>query len=84
MKSVVLVSLAVDPKTGQRDARGPFMVRALEPRNPLSKHPARNGLYEDEPSVIEQFLPGESEARFEAEWSDQDGEWKFGKRVTDA
>jgi hypothetical protein len=82
MKSIVLVSLAIDPKTGQTDATAPFMVRALKPRNPLSTHPARNGIYEDEPAVIEQLLPGEFKARFEAEWTD-DG-WKFGKRVPDA
>jgi hypothetical protein len=29
-----------------------------------------------------QFLPGERQVRFEAGWTD--GEWKFGKRVTDA
>jgi hypothetical protein len=82
MKSIVLVSLAIDPKTGQTDATAPFMVRALEPRNPLSKHPARNGIYEDEPAVIEQLLPGESKARFEAEWTDEG--WRFGKRLPDA
>ena len=82
MKSIVLVSLAIDPMTGEKDATAPFMVQALEPRNPLSSPPARNGFYDDELAVIEQFLPGEAEARFEAEWTD-DG-WKFGKRVTDA
>jgi hypothetical protein len=46
--------------------------------------PHRRGVYEKEPEVIAQFSPGERQARFEAEWSEQDGEWKFGKRVTDA
>jgi hypothetical protein len=81
MKMIVLVSLAVDPATGATDATGPFMVRALEARNALSSHPARNGLYDEEPGVIEQFLPDEREARFEAEWTDEG--WKFGQRVPD-
>ena len=42
----------------------------------------RRSVYEDEPEVIAQFLPGERQVRFEAEWTD-DG-WKFGKRVGDA
>jgi hypothetical protein len=33
---------------------------------------------------MEQFRPGEREAQFEAEWSKQEGGWKFGKRVADA
>jgi hypothetical protein len=41
MKSIVLVSLALDATTGERDATAPFMVIAQEPRNPLSSHPAR-------------------------------------------
>ena len=46
------------------------MVKAQDPR--------RSGLYYDEPAVIAQILPGELEARFEAEW---DGaQWRFGKR----
>jgi hypothetical protein len=34
--------------------------------------------------VIAQFLPAENHARFEAEWSEEEGEWKFDKRVDDA
>ena len=44
----------------------------------------RRGVYENERDVIAQFLVGERQARFEAEWSEQDGEWKFGNRVRDA
>jgi hypothetical protein len=50
----------------------------------LQRLPGRGGLYEKEPGVIEQFRPGEREAQFEAEWSKQEGGWKFGKRVIDA
>jgi hypothetical protein len=34
--------------------------------------------------VIEQFRPGELQARFKAEWDDETGDWIFGKRVDDA
>jgi hypothetical protein len=43
-----------------------------------------NRPYEDEPGVIEQFRPGERQVRFEAEWDDETGNWKFGKRVDNA
>jgi hypothetical protein len=42
-----------------------------------------NGPYEDEIGIIEQFRPGELQARFEAEWDDETGDWIFGKRVDD-
>jgi hypothetical protein len=75
MKEVVLVRLAIDAGTGAIDQAAPFVVI---PR----QHPHRGGIYDKEPDVIAQFLPGEREARFEAEWT-VDG-WKFGKRVGDA
>jgi len=74
MKEIVIVSLAIDAKTGTLIPDAPFLVKA--------SHSDRSGVYEQEPEVIAQFLPGEKKARFEAEWTD-DG-WKFGKRVTDA
>ena len=69
-KEVVLVCLGRNPQTGEPDPGAPFMVKAQDPH--------RSGLYYDEPAVIAQILPGECEARFEAEW---DGaQWRFGKR----
>jgi hypothetical protein len=43
-----------------------------------------NRPYHDESGVIEQFRPGERQARFEAEWDDETENWKFGKRIADA
>ena len=75
MKDVVLVTLAIDAATGKIDPGAPFMVN--------SRVPGRSQVYQDEPEVIAQFRPGESQARFEAEWNDETGDWIFGKRVLD-
>ena len=82
MKEIVLVRLAIDPKTGAIDPTAPFMV--ILRRRALQRLPGRGGIYEKEPGVIEQFRQGECEAQFEAEWSKREGGRKFGKRVTDA
>ena len=76
MKATVLVRLAVNSLTGAIDSTAPFMV--------MVDRPDRSGIYDDEPAVIAQFLPGERAARFEAEWNDETGDWIFGKRVPDA
>ena len=72
MKEIVLVTLAIDTETGEIDPKA----------NSSRRGPRYNRPYEDEPGVIEQFRPGECQARFEAKWTD--GEWKFGKRIVDA
>jgi hypothetical protein len=81
-KEIVLVRLAIDPRTGTVDLTAPFVV--IPRRRELQRLPGRGGLYEKEPGVIEQFRRGEREAHFEAEWSKQDGGRIFGKRVIDA
>jgi hypothetical protein len=78
MKEIVLVTLAIDTVTGEIDPKAPFMVNSRRPG------PRFNRPYEDESGVIEQFRPGEHQARFEAEWDDAKGDWIFGKRVDDA
>jgi hypothetical protein len=80
VKEIVLVRLAIDPQTGTVDLTAPFMV--IPRRRELQRLPGRGGLYEKEP--VEQFRSGEREAQFEAEWSKQEGGWKFGKRIADA
>jgi hypothetical protein len=70
------------PQTGAVDLTAPFVV--IPRRRELRRLPGRGGLYEEEPAVIEQFRPGEREAHFEAEWSKQEGGWRFGKRIVDA
>jgi hypothetical protein len=79
MKEIVLVTLAIDTETGKIDPEAPFMVNSRSRRGARYNRP-----YQDEPGVIEQFRLGENQARFEAEWDDETGNWIFGKRVDDA
>jgi hypothetical protein len=73
-KEIVLVRLAIDAQTGAVVRDAPFIVEA--------SRADRSGVYEKEPEVIAQFLPGEEQARFEAEWIDEG--WEAGRRVADA
>jgi hypothetical protein len=74
----VLVTLAIDTETGEIDPKAPFMV------NSRRRGPRYNCPCEDEPGVIDQFRPGEHQARFEDKWNDETGDWIFGKREDDA
>ena len=76
MKEIVLVTLALDFETGEPDPKPRSWSTAGH------QGPRHNRPYYDEPEVIAQFRPGESQVRFEAEWT-EDG-WEFGKRVDDA
>jgi hypothetical protein len=75
MREIVTVCLAIDAETGAIDRAAPFIVI---PRH----HVLRGGVYDNEPDVVAQFGPNERQARFEAEWIEE--EWKFGKRLEDA
>ena len=71
----MIITLSTDLETGAILPDAPFLV--------LANRADRSGICEDEPLVIAQFLTGEEQARFEAEWNDETGNWKFGKRVDD-
>jgi hypothetical protein len=85
MKEIVLVTLAINTKTGEIDPKAPFTVNSRR-RGPRYNCPFLKvscALDEDEPAVTEQFRPGECQVRFEAERNDEKGDWIFGKRVDD-
>jgi hypothetical protein len=62
MKEIALVTLAFDTETGRIDSKAPSMV------NNRRRRVRYNGPYDDEIGVLEQFRPGELQARFEAKW----------------
>jgi hypothetical protein len=72
-KTIVKLTFAIDPATGELDHLAPFFVN--------DKSGAHTGAYEDEPQVLAQIGPRTRFAYFEAEWIA--GEWKFGQRVDD-
>jgi hypothetical protein len=74
MKEIVVVCLAADAKTGALIPDALFWSKPVAPIAAASMRKSQK--------VIAQFLPGERQARFEAEWTEAG--WKFGKRVTDA
>ena len=56
MKEIVLVCLAIDARTGALLPDAPLLVKA--------GRADRSGVYDQEPEVIAQLLPGERQARF--------------------
>jgi hypothetical protein len=73
MKESVVVRVSTDRK-GSVIPGAPFLV--------TDGRGGRAGIYDAEPGIIAQLLPGEMQVRFEAEWTSEG--WKLGKRVTDA
>jgi hypothetical protein len=51
--------------------------------NSRRRGPRYNRPYDDEPGVMEQFRPGETRVRFEAEWNAETEDWIFGRRIDD-
>jgi len=78
MTEIVLVTLAIDTETAKIDPRAPFMVNS---RRRGTRH---NRPCFDKPEVIEQFRPGKTLVRSEAEWNAETEDWIFGRRIDDA